>query len=118
MITIGDFSISYKVLIYCVFFLFSFCCNILTTIKKRKLGIQLTDEETKKLLSSKLVPMAIISAECAGFTAGTEKKLYCESVLICLCSQYDINFDDYRTYIDEAIESLIELSNKVNVKGK
>lgn len=92
--------------------------SILTTVFGSKFKLKndaLSDAESWNLLSSKIIPDAVLQTESLGLLGSSVKKSFCLSLVMVGCQNNNINYADYAHQIDVEIEKIINISNNVNV---
>lgn len=118
------FKYASAILSLCIF-LFTATCFVINKVKQKNKRInaeeeveELTDElreekSTIKLLTE-IIPVAIKKVEAIPLIDGATKKMLALSEILLNCNENNINFEDYKTFINEQIEALIDFSKVVN----
>ena len=108
-----------------VIFLFTATCFILNKIKQKhkrvdaeekaeELENKLEDEKDVFKLVNEIIPLAIKKAEETPLINGATKKLLAMSEILLNCEANNISFAQYKDFISEQIEALIEFSKTIN----
>lgn len=108
-----------------VIFLFTATCFVIGKIKKKhtrveaeqkaeELESKLEDEEDVFKLVNEIIPLAMKKAEETPLISGATKKLLAMSEILLGCEANNISFAQYKDFISEQIEALIEFSKTIN----
>ena len=108
-----------------IIFLFTATCFVIGKIKKKHKRIEVEDkaeeladklEEEQDLfnLVNEIIPIAVKKAEETPLIKGPTKKLLALSEILLICNASGIDFENYKDFISEQIEALIEFSKTIN----
>lgn len=108
-----------------IIFLFTATCFVVGKIKKKNARVEAeekAEELEEKLESEKdvfklvneIIPLAIKKAEAMPLIDGPTKKLLAMSEILLKCNEQSIDFEEYKDFISEQIESLIIFSKTIN----